>query len=99
MQRDMPSVGAPDPELRSSPILDGDEEESLDAELRSGRLLLQWRLLSDQRIREERRRGALVRRPWCMGSPWGNRAMRHPVDGNSLKERSRGPGYSAETVA
>jgi len=36
MQRDMPIVGAPDPELRNSPILDDDEEESLDAELEAG---------------------------------------------------------------
>jgi hypothetical protein len=33
MEDAMPNVGAPDPELRNSPILDDDEEESLDAEL------------------------------------------------------------------
>ena len=32
----MPNVGAPDPELRTSPILDDEEEESLDAEIESG---------------------------------------------------------------
>jgi hypothetical protein len=36
MQRDIPNVGAPDPELRTSPILDDDEEETLDAELEAG---------------------------------------------------------------
>jgi hypothetical protein len=36
MQRDIPNVGAPDPELKNSPILDNDEEESLDAELEAG---------------------------------------------------------------
>jgi len=30
------NVGAPDPELKTSPILDEDEEETLDAELESG---------------------------------------------------------------
>jgi hypothetical protein len=33
MQREIPNVGAPDPELRTSPILDGDQEETLDSEL------------------------------------------------------------------
>ena len=33
MQPEMPSVGAPDPELKTSPILDNDEEETLDSEL------------------------------------------------------------------
>ena len=36
MQREMPHVGAPDPELKTSPILDNDEEETLDAELEAG---------------------------------------------------------------
>lgn len=36
MQHDIPNVGAPDPELRVSPILDGEEEETLDAELEAG---------------------------------------------------------------
>ena len=37
MQREIPNVGAPDPELKTSPILDGDEEdETLDAELEAG---------------------------------------------------------------
>ncbi|MGZ5231539.1 MAG: hypothetical protein ACXWC3_16045 [Burkholderiales bacterium] len=36
MKRDIPNVGASDPELRTSPILDDDEEESLDAELETG---------------------------------------------------------------
>ena len=36
MQHDIPNVGAPDPELRVSPILDGEEEGTLDAELEAG---------------------------------------------------------------
>jgi len=38
MQRDIPNVGAPDPELKNSPILDDDEEEeeTLDVELETG---------------------------------------------------------------
>ena len=36
MQHDIPNVGAPDPELRTSPILDGEEEETLDDELEAG---------------------------------------------------------------
>jgi hypothetical protein len=35
MERTLSNVGAPDPELRNSPILDDEEEESLDAELES----------------------------------------------------------------
>ena len=33
MQPEIPNVGAPDPELKTSPILDADEEETLDSEL------------------------------------------------------------------
>ena len=33
MQPEIPSVGAPDPELKTSPILDNDKEETLDSEL------------------------------------------------------------------
>jgi hypothetical protein len=33
MKPELPSVGAPDPELKTSPILDNDEEETLDSEL------------------------------------------------------------------
>jgi len=36
MQSKPQNVGAPDPELKTSPILDEDEEESLDAEIESG---------------------------------------------------------------
>lgn len=36
MAQDISNVGAPDPELRTSPILDDEEEASLDAELESG---------------------------------------------------------------
>lgn len=36
MQLETTNVGAPDPELKNSPILDNDEEESLDAELEVG---------------------------------------------------------------
>lgn len=36
MKHEMPNVGAPDPELKASPILDDEEEETLDAELESG---------------------------------------------------------------
>lgn len=36
MARDMPQVGAPDPERKNSPIFDEDEELSLDAELEAG---------------------------------------------------------------
>lgn len=37
MQPDMPNVGAPDPELKTSPILENDEEqETLDSELEAG---------------------------------------------------------------
>jgi hypothetical protein len=32
----VPQVGAPDPELKTSPIFDEDEEASLDLELESG---------------------------------------------------------------
>lgn len=33
MQPEIPNVGAPDPELKTSPILDNDEAETLDSEL------------------------------------------------------------------
>ncbi|MGZ5137396.1 MAG: hypothetical protein ACXWCX_06310 [Burkholderiales bacterium] len=36
MQREIPNVGAPDPELKTSPILDEAEEDTLDAELETG---------------------------------------------------------------
>ena len=36
MQREIPNVGAPDPQLKTSPILDSNEEETLDSELESG---------------------------------------------------------------
>jgi hypothetical protein len=36
MERDIPNVGAPDPELKTSPILDDDEGETLDTELETG---------------------------------------------------------------
>ena len=36
MASHMPEVGAPDPEKKTSPILDEDEEFSLDLELESG---------------------------------------------------------------
>ena len=36
MQQSIPDVGAPDPERRTSPILDEDEEETLDSELETG---------------------------------------------------------------
>lgn len=36
MSDHVPEVGAPDPEKRTSPILDEDEEFSLDLELESG---------------------------------------------------------------
>jgi hypothetical protein len=36
MTNHVPEVGAPDPEKRTSPILDEDEEFSLDLELESG---------------------------------------------------------------
>ncbi|RPI46655.1 MAG: hypothetical protein EHM59_06895 [Betaproteobacteria bacterium] len=36
MQRNMNNVGAPDPELKTSPILDAEEQETLDAELEAG---------------------------------------------------------------
>ena len=36
MQPEIPSVGAPDPELKTSPILDNSEEETLDNELEAG---------------------------------------------------------------
>jgi hypothetical protein len=35
MQHEIPNVGAPDPELKTLPILDDEEEETLDAELES----------------------------------------------------------------
>ncbi len=35
MQREIPNVGAPDPELKMSPMLD-EEEETLDTELEAG---------------------------------------------------------------
>jgi hypothetical protein len=36
MQPEIQSVGAPDPELKTSPILDNEEEETLDSELEAG---------------------------------------------------------------
>ncbi len=33
MQPEIPNVGAPDPELKTSPILENDDEETLDSEL------------------------------------------------------------------
>ena len=36
MQGDIPHVGAPDPELNTSPILDDEEDETLDPELGPG---------------------------------------------------------------
>ena len=36
MTTHMPQVGAPDPELKTSPVFEGDEEISLDLELESG---------------------------------------------------------------
>jgi hypothetical protein len=35
-QPEIPDVGAPDPELKTSPILENDEEETLDDELEAG---------------------------------------------------------------
>jgi hypothetical protein len=36
MPHQVPQVGAPDPELKNSPIIDEDEEPSLDLELEAG---------------------------------------------------------------
>ena len=36
MKEDIPQVGAPDPEHKTSPIIDEDEELSLDLELETG---------------------------------------------------------------
>jgi hypothetical protein len=36
MKESVPQVGAPDPERRTSPILDEDEELSLDSEVETG---------------------------------------------------------------
>lgn len=36
MKENVPQVGAPDPERKTSPIIDQDEELSLDMELESG---------------------------------------------------------------
>ena len=36
MHSEIPNVGAPDPESKTSPILDDEDDETLDAELEAG---------------------------------------------------------------
>jgi hypothetical protein len=48
---DIPDVGAPDPELRTSPIADDDADESLDAELETGACYFEYVRSGDEVLR------------------------------------------------